>query len=402
MDHTSPLLRDAGAIAETFARKTLLPRLHELEEQGGAPVSPASTGRPSDGVPLVTLFRDLADRLGLASLAADAAQDPAANDGLLADHALGASLMGPLTRVCPGFALSFGASLGLCGQSLLRKGTPAQRNRFARPVLAFEKIGCWAITEPEAGSDAFSLRTQARKVADGWELSGEKCFITNAPIADTFVVYARVADTGTALDGQIRHFVLERADAGLTTSPPISKMGMRASPTGSIFMAEVRVPEDRLIGDPDESGKRAALETLLGERAALAAMASAVIEESLALALAYAKERKQFGQPIASYQAVQLRLARMYAAQETVRALIDRTGLLQAAGDLSLAYLCAAKYTASTLASEAAMEAVQILGGAGYTTSMRVEGLARDAKLLEIGGGTSDIQLLAVAREILK
>ncbi len=128
----------------------------------------------------------------------------------------------------PGLALSFGASLGLCGQSLLRKGTPAQRDRFARPVLAFEKIGCWAITEPEAGSDAFSLRTQARKVAGGWVLNGEKCFITNAPIADTFVVYARVAGSGTGLDGQIRHFVLEREDAGLNTSPPIAKMGMRA------------------------------------------------------------------------------------------------------------------------------------------------------------------------------
>ena len=403
MAPTSPLLRDAASIAETFARKTLLPRLQELEQQGGAPVSTAAFGaRPSHGVPLVTLFRELADRLGLASLAADAAQDPAANDGLLADHALGASLMGPLTRVCPGFALSFGASLGLCGQSLLRKGTQAQRDRFARPVLAFEKIGCWAITEPEAGSDAFSLRTQARKVEGGWELSGEKCFITNAPIADVFVVYARLAGTGTRLDGQIRHFVLEREDKGLTTSPAISKMGMRASPTGSIFLEDVRVPEDRLIGDPEESGKRAALETLLGERAALAQMACAVIEESLQLSLSYAKERKQFGQPIASFQAVQLRLARMYAAQETVKALIDRAGLLQATGDLSLAYLCAAKYTASTLATEAAMEAVQILGGAGYTTGLRVEGLARDAKLLEIGGGTSDIQLLAVARELLK
>jgi alkylation response protein AidB-like acyl-CoA dehydrogenase len=396
----SPLLRDALAIAETFSRKTLLPRLAELEQQGGAPV--AAGGRPGDGVPLVTLFRDLADRLGLASLAADAAQDPAANEGLLADHALGAGLMGPITRVCPGFALSFGASLGLCGQSLLRKGTPEQRAQFARPVLSFERIGCWALTEPESGSDAFSLRTQALKVPGGWELRGEKCFITNAPIADTFVVFARVSGTGGALDGQIRHFVVLREDGGVTTPKPISKMGMRASPTGSIFLEGVRLPEDRLIGDPEDSGKRAALETLLGERAALAAMAAAVVEESLALAMAYAKERKQFGQPIASYQAVQLRLARMYAAQETVRALIDRAEKLSSQGDLSLAYLCAAKYTASTLASGAAMEAVQIFGGAGYTTECRVEGLARDAKLLEIGGGTSDIQLLAVAREILR
>ena len=193
-----------------------------------------------------------------------------------------------------------------------------------------------------------------------------------------------------------------REDGGLTTPPPISKMGMRASPTGSIFLDGVRIPADRLIGAPEDSGKRAALETLLGERAALSAMAAAVIEESLVISLAYAKERKQFGQPIAQFQAVQLRLARMYAAQETVRALIDRAGLLSQSGDLSLAFLCAAKYTATGLATQAAMEAVQVLGGAGYTTELRVEGLARDAKLLEIGGGTSDIQLLAVARELLK
>jgi alkylation response protein AidB-like acyl-CoA dehydrogenase len=179
-------------------------------------------------------------------------------------------------------------------------------------------------------------------------------------------------------------------------------MGMRCSPTGSIFLEDVQVPADRLLGDPDESGKRSAVETLLGERAALTGMALAIVEESLALALAYAKERRQFGQPIAQFQAVQLTLARMYAAQEGIRALLDRGRLLVAAGEASLQYFCAAKYTSSTLATQAALDAVQVLGGNGYTAEYRVEGLARDAKLLEIGGGTSDIQLLAVARELLK
>ena len=389
---SSPLAA-ASSLCQAFARETLLPRTPALELQGGAPIA--------GGPPIVGLMRDLAERLGLAELARDAAVDPAANDGLLADHALGAAVIGALTRVNPGFALSFGASFGLCGQSLLRKGTEAQRARWARPVLCFERIGCWALTEPGAGSDAFSLRAAAKRVAGGWELSGEKAFITNAPIAETFVIFARVADPGSPLDGQIRHFVLGRED-GLITSPPISKMGMRSSPTGSIFLDAVKVPEDRLNGDPQDSGKRAALETLLGERAALAAMAAAIIEESLTLALAYTKERRQFGQPIVQFQAVQLRLAKMYAAQETARALIDRAEKLSASGDLTLAYHCAAKYTASSLASETAMDAIQLLGGNGYCTDYRVEGLARDAKLLEIGGGTSDIQLLAVARELVK
>ena len=389
------VLEEAARIARTFARDRLLPRVRALEGQGGA--GPA--GGAPDG--LAGLMRELAAALGLPELAAQAARDTGANGALLSNPELTSALLYELTRVLPGFALSFGASLGLCGQSLLRRGTAAQRERWAAPVLGFAKIGCWALTEPEAGSDAFSLRASAERLPDGgFSLSGEKAFITNAPLADVLVVFARIK--GAPHDGEIRPFVLERGDAGLSTSPPLEKMGMRSSPTGSIHLEEVRVPGDRLLGDPDESGKRAALETLLGERAGLAAMALAIIEESLLLATAYAKERRQFGQPIAQFQAVQLRLARMYAAQETVRALLERGRRLVESGGATLAYFCAAKYTASTLATECALEAVQVLGGNGYTADYRVEGLARDAKLLEIGGGTSDIQLLAVARELLR
>ena len=386
------LLEEAGRIARTFARERLLPRARELERHGGA---------PGAAVPLVDEMRALADALGLRELAQAAARDTGADEALLSNPELTGTVLYELTRALPGFALSFGASRGLCGQSLLRRGTPAQRERWAAPVLGFAKIGCWALTEPEAGSDAFSLRCAARRLPDGgFVLSGEKAFITNAPIADVLLVFARIQ--GTPHDGEIRPFVLERGDPGLSTSGPLEKMGMRASPTGSIFLDEVRVPADRLLGDPEESGKRAAIETLLGERVGLAGMALAIIEESLQLATAYAKERRQFGQAIAQFQAVQLRLARMYAAQETVRALIERGRGLVKSGDASLAYCCAAKYTSSTLATECALEAVQVLGGNGYTADYRVEGLARDAKLLEIGGGTSDIQLLAVAREILR
>ncbi|MFN2546479.1 MAG: acyl-CoA dehydrogenase family protein [Myxococcales bacterium] len=371
------LVEEAGRIARTFARDRLLPRARDLE-------------RSTDG--LIDLMRELAGRLGLPEMT---------GSELLHDPELTATLLYELTRALPGFALSFGASFGLCGQSLLRRGTPAQRERWAAPVLSFARIGCWALTEPEAGSDAFSLRTTARRIADGaFSLSGEKAFITNAPIAEVMVVHARLQ--GAPHDGEIRPFVLERGDRGVTTGPPLDKMGMRASPTGSIFLDDVRIPADRLLGDPEESGKRTAIETLLGERAGLAGMALGIIEESLQLATEYARQRRQFGQPIAQFQAVQLRLAGMYAAQETVRALVDRGRALARSGDTSLAFSCAAKYTSSTLATECALDAVQILGGNGYTVDYRVEGLARDAKLLEIGGGTSDIQLLAVARELLR
>jgi alkylation response protein AidB-like acyl-CoA dehydrogenase len=386
------LLEEAGRIARTFARERLLPRARELERHGGA---------PGGEVPLLSLMRELAEALGLPELAREAARDQGRSEALLANPELTGTILYQLSRALPGFALSFGASLGLCGQSLLRRGTPAQRERWAAPVLGFAKIGCWALTEPEAGSDAFSLRASAvRRPDGGFTLSGEKAFITNAPVADVLLVYARIR--GAPQDGEIRPFVLERGDAGLSTGPPLEKMGMRASPTGSIHLDEVRIPADRLLGDPDDSGKRAAVETLQGERAGLAGMALGIIEESLQLATTYAKERRQFGQPIAQFQAVQLRLARMFAAQETVRALLDRVRRLVESGNATLAHFCAAKYTASTLATECALEAVQVLGGNGYTADYRVEGFARDAKLLEIGGGTSDIQLLAVARELLK
>lgn len=392
----SSLVAEAIAIASRFAREDLLPQRALLEKQGGAP--------NIVGVPIISAMRSLASQLGLPELARDAVSDATANDGIFLQPAFTAGLLGALTRALPGFALSFGASIGLCGQSILRRGTESQRQAWARPVLACEKIGCWALTEPEAGSDAFSLRTRAERIGDAWVLSGEKAFITNAPIADTFVIFARIKADGPLDDrnGQIRPFLLERGDAGLTTSQPLDKMGMRCSPTGSIALDGVKIPLDRLLGDPEESGKRAALETLLFERAGLSAMALAIVEESLQLSLAWAKERKQFGKPIAQFQAVQLRLARLYAAQETIRALVEQGARLFSRGETSLAWLCAAKYTASTLATEAAMEAVQILGGTGYCADARVEGFARDAKLLEIGGGTSDIQLLAVARELLR
>ena len=365
----SELLEEAGRIARTFARERVLPSVRELERYG-------------DGSTLIALMRELAGRLGLAGMTEEHLFDPL----------LTGTLLHELTRALPGFALSFGASFGLCGQSLLRRGTPAQRERWAMPVLCFARIGCWALTEPEAGSDAFSLRTAARRLPEGgFALTGEKSFISNAPIAEVMVIYAR-------LDDGIRPFIVERGDRGVTTGPPLDKMGMRASPTGSIWLDDVRIPADRLLGDPEESGKRTAIETLLGERAGLAGMALGIVEESLQIATDYAKQRRQFGQPIAQFQAVQLRLAKMYAAQETIKALLERGR----SGEASLAFFCAAKYVASTLATECALDAVQILGGNGYTTDYRVEGLARDAKLLEIGGGTSDIQLLAVARELLR
>src|SRR5205814_7868152 len=200
------LLEEAARIARTFARERILPRARELERDGGAPEGP---------LPLRALIRELAEALGLPELAREAAADAGANAGLLSSPELSGILLHELTRVLPGFALSFGASLGLCGQSLLRRGNDAQRERWAAPVLGFTRIGCWALTEPEAGSDAFALRTAARRLPDGgFSLSGEKAFITNAPIAEVSIAYARVQ--GMPSDGDTPPLTLERPDPALT------------------------------------------------------------------------------------------------------------------------------------------------------------------------------------------
>src|SRR5260370_15696071 len=178
------LLTEAGAIAGTFARERILPRARELEQHGGA---------PGPSVPLVALMRELAEALGLPELARDAARDSAANDALLSSSELTGTLLYELARVLPGFALSFGASLGLCGQSLLRQGTPAQRERSAAPLLGFARIGCWALTQPEAASPGFALRAVARRAAHGGvSLWGGKAFSPHPPLSHRFVVHARL------------------------------------------------------------------------------------------------------------------------------------------------------------------------------------------------------------------
>lgn len=386
------------ASVRRFAEDRIAPRVDALERGDESPFE---------------LMRELAESLGFEGVASSAVEAMARRDARAAEGApsrgggqteLLAAILHELARVNPGFALSFGATTGLCGQTILLRGTPAQRERWALPVLSLQRIGAWGLTEPEAGSDAFALKTTARPVDGGFELTGRKTFITNAPVADVMVIYARLDDgAGPDAPARLAAFVVERGMPGLSVSAPFEKMGMRSSPTGAIFLDQVRVGREHLLGGAPEAGsRRAIVEALLGERIALCSLGLGIIEASLERAVRYAKERTQFGQPIASFQAVQLRLARMYAAQETVRALLEKGFAMLAEGRPDLAWLCAAKYTASTLATEVALEAVQILGGNGYMQEYRVEGLARDAKLLEIGGGTSDIQLLAVARELLK
>jgi alkylation response protein AidB-like acyl-CoA dehydrogenase len=419
-------------------------------------LGPATMDIEEGKTPPYALMRELCATFGIADTVREALRKGAAEDGAArpddapgrfdagsgraesgprgsSEGPLMAILMMELSRVCPGFAMSFGASLGLCGGAILARGTAEQRARFAVPVMTMEKIGAWALTEPGAGSDAFgSMSTRAHRVDGGWRLSGSKTFITNAPYADVFVVYARVAGanagtksgvhpggtgagahgtksgvypggTGAGSETGVRAFVLERGAAGLATGLPMKKMGMHASPTGEIFLDDVFVPGDQLLGGEAADDERvAAKSSLKGERFGMTPMCLGIVDRCLEESVRYAKERVQWGQPIATFQLVQEKLAHMYMARAIIHALLMRQLEAERAGVVLLVEeACAGKLYCARAATDVAMEAIQLKGGAGYMRDGIVEMLARDAKLLQIGGGTDEIQILRIAREVL-
>jgi hypothetical protein len=328
-------------------------------------------------------------------------REPDPNDPLEGMEVVaGNILVKELSRVSPGMAMSFGVSTGLAGGTILGKGTLEQKETFGLPLLKLDKIGAWCLTEPGAGSDALgSMRTSAVEDGDSFVLNGSKTFITNGPVADIFVVYARL-DRGSA-GKEIQNFIVLREDPGLSTGNPFDKMGMKASPTSEIFFDDCRIPRDRLIGGARERKSRDHVkEGLATERSGLPAMALGVIERCFEIAVRYAKERSQFGRPIIEFQLIQNRLARMYIAQENVRNSFFRTMEQTIYGGLTRLEVCAGKIYCSEMATWVANEAISILGGYGYMREYVVERLARDARLLEIGAGTAEMQILTMGEDL--
>ena len=312
-----------------------------------------------------------------------------------------------LCRVCPGMVTAMGVSMGLTSTAIMSKGTIAQKERWALDLLTMDKVGAWAITEPGSGSDAFgSMRSTARRDGDDYILNGSKTFITNGPYADITVFICKLDDGNPPEQRKILSFVLERGMPGFVQSKPLRKMGMHSSPTGELFLDDVRVGRDRLIGETEDlpsGGRDGAKATFQQERAGVAAMALGIIEECLQLSIAYAKNRVQFGKPIGEFQLIQDKLARMEVARMNVQNLVFRTIEMGAAGtSMSLAEASAMKLYSARAATEVALEAVQLFGGNGYMSEFRVEQLARDAKVLQIYAGTDEIQITHIARDLLR
>ncbi|MEC3978495.1 acyl-CoA dehydrogenase family protein [Amycolatopsis sp. H20-H5] len=314
-----------------------------------------------------------------------------------------------LAGVSLGIVASLGVSLGLTAQTILSKGTLAQKERWLPGLATFEKVGAWAITEPDSGSDAFGgMKTYVRRDGDGYVLNGQKTFITNGPYADTVVVYAKL-DAGDGADKRDRRvltFVLDKGMDGFTQGKPFKKMGMMSSPTGELFFDNVRLGRDRLLGETEPvaggDSKAEVKSSFVAERMGVAALSLGIINECHRLSVEYAKSRKLWGQEIGRFQLIQLKLAKMEVARINVQNMVFQTIEKLRAGKLpSLAEASAMKLYSSEAATEVAMEAVQLFGGNGYMAEYRVEQLARDAKSLMIYAGSNEIQVTHIAKGLL-
>jgi len=301
-------------------------------------------------------------------------------------------------KVCGSTGLSYAAAVSLGATPIYLFGTEEQKQKYLVPLAKGEALGSFGLTEPNAGSDAGGTRTTAVIHGDEYVINGEKCFITNASFAKTLII---TAVTGKDERGKnIVSAIIVPTDAeGVTINSNYDKMGVRGSDTAEIILENVRVPKENLIGDP-EKGFKQFLSTLDGGRISIGALSVGIAQASLDRALNYAKERKQFGKPLSSFQAVQFKLANMAMEAELSRNMVLKAAWLKDNEKAFSKEAAFAKLFASETAVRNADEAVQIHGGYGYMREYEVERFLRDAKLLVIGEGTSEIQRIVIARQL--
>ena len=304
-----------------------------------------------------------------------------------------------VAHVCGSHALIMAAHNSLCTGTIWLAGTEEQKRRYIPDLASGRKIGAWALTEPTSGSDAAAMRTTAKWTKDGWVLSGTKTFCTNAPVAGTFVIHA-ITDPSKGNRG-ISAFIVERGNRGLSIGKVEDKLGVRGSATSQVILTECKVPKEALLG-PENAGFVNALEILDGGRIGIGSMAVGISQGAFEESVKYAKQRVQFDKPIAEHQAIQFMLADMATRIEAARTLVRRAAWLKDQGKPFKKEAAMAKLYASEMSSFVTNKAVQIHGGYGYISDYPVERMLRDAKLTEIGEGTSEVQRLVIAREVLR
>jgi butyryl-CoA dehydrogenase len=304
-----------------------------------------------------------------------------------------------IARACASTAVAMSVQCSLVCAPILNEGSDAQRARWLPDLAAGRKIGCFALSEPEAGSDAKAQRTRAAKDGDRWLLNGTKNFITNAPVADVMIVFA-TTDPAKGSRG-ITAFLVPMDAPGLKVGKDDDKLGIRGAPSAQVFLTDCAVGDDARLG-PEGDGFKIAMRALEGGRIGIAAQALGIARAAFEDATRYALERKTFGQPIAEHQAIQFKLADMRTEIDAARLLLWRAAVTKDRGGRYGQAASMAKLFGSEVANRAAKEALQIFGGYGYLTDFPAERHYRDAKITEIYEGTSEIQRLVIASALLK
>jgi alkylation response protein AidB-like acyl-CoA dehydrogenase len=361
-----------------FAEDEVAPKAEEIEEKG---VFHEDIG----------LWERCAD-LGLTGMTIDPAYDGAGTDFVSYVIAIE-----EISRASGSLGITLAAHNGLGSSQIYTEGSEEQREEYIPRLARGDDIGCWALTEPQSGSDAAGLQTTAEKDGDEWVINGTKQFATNGHSADTITVMART-DPGEKVHG-ISAFIVEPHHEGFEHGVLEDKLGLHGSETSELLFDDCRVPEEHLLGERGK-GFIGALKTLDSGRIAIGAMALGLGQAALDEALAYAKEREQFGQPIGGFQAIQHKIADMSTQLDAARMLVWRAADKKDKGQDHKQAASQAKLFASEAAMDACREAIQVLGGNGYSTDYPVQRYYRDVKLCEIGEGTSEIQRRVVAEEL--
>ena len=302
-----------------------------------------------------------------------------------------------VSRASASVGLSYGAHSNLCINQLARNGNDAQKRRYLPKLISGEHVGALAMSETGAGSDVVSMTTRAEKKGDRFVLNGAKMWITNGPVADALIVYAKT-DPAAGARG-ISAFLIERGMKGFSHGAKLDKLGMRGSDTSELIFEDCEVPEENLVGELGR-GVNLLMSGLDYERVVLAAGPLGVMQAAMDAVLPYAHQRKQFGQPIGAFQLVQGKLADMYVAMNAARAYVYAVAKACDRGETTREDAAGAILYAAERATEVALDAIQILGGNGYTNDYPVGRLLRDAKLYEIGAGTSEIRRMLIGREL--
>ena len=370
----------ADAIRETvrdFAQTEISPRAEEIDRTNTFP-------------------RDLWPRMGALGLHGITVEEEHGGSGLgYLEHVVA---MEEVSRASASVGLSYGAHSNLCVNQIRRNGSDDQKRRYLPKLISGEHVGALAMSEAGSGSDVVSMRTRADRKGDRYVLNGTKMWITNGPEAETLVVYAKT-DPAAGSRG-ITAFLIEKGFAGFSTHQKLDKLGMRGSDTCELVFADCEVPEENVLG-PVGRGAAVLMSGLDYERAVLAAGPLGIMQACLDVALPYVHERKQFGQPIGTFQLVQGKLADMYVTLNACKAYVYAVAKACDRGQTTREDAAGAILYAAEKATQVALDAIQLLGGNGYINDYPTGRLLRDAKLYEIGAGTSEIRRMLIGRELV-